>query len=215
METAIAQAHHNVEREALIRAQIDLLESIGDRPRLTQLLHRLAGTEPATTTRAMLAWLALGEFELVCEQTECLHALSPTAALCILPLHIVALVLSGRIAAAEPLIRQFQLHARADDHQRMAEVWMRGIHGHLLAEQRSAITSAVDPSDHQLHPLLVQALETFDALLATPSESPASHAADAQDDADLRRHRASCLALLGAASGVRDAPGEIQSGLPA
>ena len=194
---------------------IDVLERIGDLPRLRSVLAEIATLQSsvANTTisiansrlrlRIGVALLGMGEFE---SAAAILLALSQQGTMRSTALQhlVVAYALAGRPTEAAAVLAEWRgmcnrhqsRHARPaslDPVVDLAKLWLHGLLGAAMTGQGDARQAGADPSLTVLQPMLRDAARVFDAALRNdalelkPDERTA-----------LERHRATCLAAMAA-----------------
>ncbi len=170
---------------------IDLLERLGNHPRLSSVLLKVGPDQPEVLVRAGAGWLSLGWFA-----TAVLH-LAPLRnvgryrrdALAVIT---VAASMLGRMRLAELALARLQQTPSGADPIEMAHLWRRALTARLFSDQCNPQQAGADRNASLLQPLLRTAVEVF---ASQPRTRPG--VMRGAGGADIQRHRATCLAAMG------------------
>ena len=128
---------------------IDVVDQIGDHPRLIPLLEEVTSDQPRSCIRAGEAWLAMGEFELAHTIAQSLLGEARWRRSALTIMTVASSCMDQHTQADEALITLGETSPTLDA-QSVARSWRKATFGKAMNEQRHAPT----PTDTQVSPLL-------------------------------------------------------------
>ena len=174
------------QREAAICQHIEMLEEIGDMPRLKRILKPIDKSTPLALLRAGQAWLWQGAFKTALVRMASLSKVK--GFMCpALTIGLVASSMLNRHRLSERILERLRTGDQPVDSQAMAQAWCYGLMGRLLLAQCDPKQAGADPRTGQLGLLLQNAVNGFDKQLGTIDDS-----LTATQQAELEHHRTVC-----------------------
>lgn len=203
------------EREPICLELLDLLEAIGDVPRLANVVEFLEGltiqgnrsTPMSVQIRTARALLVLGDGARAAARLRELAQVKALDRIALAHL-VVAEALNGHVERANDALDQMNDLARmtrrndragwreqappSESAAPIAEIWLRGLLGRMTVDQTDARHAGADPSIGLLQPLLRDAMGVLESALQENDGGRSD-----LDRALLEHHRAACLHAMG------------------
>jgi tetratricopeptide (TPR) repeat protein len=186
LERTISGAAGPASRDRERAELVEVLEEIGNPDALRRAIDQLDDRSPGALLCAARAMLPLGSFGRAAHAAARLARMAPWRRPA-LPVLMVAATLDGHAQTSRRVLEMLRSGPRRPDVRTLVDAWRRGLLGATLGSQRSANRAGADPSRSVLQPLLQEALRVIET----------APVGSARDRADLRRHRADCLAAMG------------------